>query len=260
MVHEASRIVDELTATGIIIRVLGATAIRMHAHQHAELHIALGRELSDLDFAAYGKQRERVEEYFTKKLGYQIYSPAASIGLLMDRCIFFDKAGVMPRVDVFLDKLQMNHVIDFSNRLETYYPTVPVTELLLEKLQIVKINEKDIKDLIILLLAHQLDETGTDVIDENYIAKLLSRDWGFYYSVTSNLHKLESMIKQYAILGDEARREVVSKIGRLTRRLEREPKSARWRMRARVGASMTWYNEVEEVERADWTKGITIKD
>ena len=35
-------------------------------------------------------------------------------------------------------------------------PTIPVTELLLSKLQIVKINEKDVVDVVLLLLDHPI--------------------------------------------------------------------------------------------------------
>ena len=258
LVHEAEVIVDGMKGAGIMARILGATAIRMHAHQYTDLHQALGRQLSDVDFAAYSLERERIEQYFTKELKYQMLNAAITPGLLMDRCIFFDDVGGRPHVDVFLDKLTMNHVIDFRHRLETYYPTIPVTELMLEKLQIVKINEKDIKDLIVLLLAHEIGESGTDTIDGKYIAKLLSKDWGFYYTVVTNLKKLEPMISKYDALKEDLRREVLSKASSLEEYIEREPKSLGWKMRSRVGPSVTWYNEVEEVERAEWTKGVVL--
>lgn len=259
LVREAEVMADGLKGTGILARLLGATAIRMHAHQYTELHEALGRQLSDIDFASYSQQREKIEQYFTKELKYQMLGAAITPGLLMDRCIFFDETGAKPRVDVFLDKLQMNHLIDFRGRLETYYPTIPITELVLEKLQIVRINEKDIKDLIVLFLAHEIGESGSDTVDAKYIAKLLSKDWGFYYTVSSNLKKLEPMTKKYEVLNEDFRREVLSKARRLEEYIEREPKNTKWKIRAKVGPSVSWYNEVEEVERAEWTKGLVLK-
>ena len=38
----------------------------------------------------------------------------------------------------------MCHDIPFKDRLEIDYPTIPLAELLLEKMQIVQINEKDL--------------------------------------------------------------------------------------------------------------------
>jgi hypothetical protein len=51
---------------------------------------------------------------------------------------------------------------------------------------------------------------------------------------------------------------VLSKARRLEEHIEREPKSTKWKMRAKVGPSVSWYNEVEEVERAEWTKGVVV--
>jgi len=259
-VRDAEAMTDGLKGAGITARILGGTAIRIHAHQYVDLHKALGREMWDFDFAAYSQQRQRIEEYFTKELKYQMLNAAITPGLLMDRCIFFDEVGGKPHVDVFLDKLSMNHVIDFRRRLEIYYPTIPVTELMLEKLQIVKINEKDIKDLIVLLLAHEVSEStsDSDTIEGKYIAKLLSKDWGFYYTVSTNLKKLEAMTTKYEILKEELRRDMLSKANRLLEIIDKEPKTMGWKMRSKIGPSVTWYNEVEEVERAEWTKGVVI--
>jgi len=38
----------------------------------------------------------------------------------------------IPMVEIFLDKLRMNHTINFVKRLEADLITIPLTELLLE--------------------------------------------------------------------------------------------------------------------------------
>jgi hypothetical protein len=67
------------------------------------------------------------------------------------------------------------------------------------------------------------------------------------------------MTDKYDILREDLRREVVSKAKRLGEFIDKEPKGTKWKMRARVGPSVSWYNEVEEVERAEWTKGLVLK-
>ncbi|MCU0852943.1 MAG: hypothetical protein MUC90_06825 [Thermoplasmata archaeon] len=57
-------------------------------------------------------------------------------------------------VEIFYDELAMNHTVPYKGRLEMDSPTTPAGELMLQKLQVVKINEKDIKDLIVLIRAH----------------------------------------------------------------------------------------------------------
>src|SRR5205809_1021951 len=54
-------------------------------------------------------------------------------------------------VDVLVDKLEMCHRFDFADRLAVCIPTLPPAELLLSKLQVVKINRKDILDALALL-------------------------------------------------------------------------------------------------------------
>ncbi len=66
-------------------------------------------------------------------------------------------------------------------------------------MQIVEINEKDLKDSIVLLRAHTVGDTDKDTINAKRIAKLLADDWGFYYTVTTNLKKL----KDYTLMNKD---------------------------------------------------------
>ena len=67
----------------------------------------------------------------------------------------------MPRkrpVDVLVDSLEMCHRFEFADRLKASSPTLPLAELLLSKLQVVKINRKDVLDALVLLAEHPLGE------------------------------------------------------------------------------------------------------
>jgi hypothetical protein len=145
----------------------------------------------------------------------------------------------------------MNHQIDFKGRLEVDFPTIPLAELLLEKVQIVHINEKDIKDAMVLFLEHDVGEGDKEIINLPRIAKIMSEDWGFYHTTTMNLNKIKSFLPKYEVLTEEQRNIVTSRIDRLLQAIENSSKSFRWKMRARVGPSKKWYTEVEEVERAE---------
>ncbi|MBS7655619.1 hypothetical protein KEJ50_03865 [Candidatus Bathyarchaeota archaeon] len=256
---EAAKIVEEANKAGIILRIMGATAIRIHCSNNVPLHKALGRELTDIDFVAYSKQREKIENLFTQALKYDMVKAALTPGLFVNRCIFFDKEEKRPHIDVFLDKLEMNHIIEFKDRLEKDYPTIPLAELLLEKVQIVKINEKDIKDVMVLLLEHEVGEGDKEVINAEYIAKILSKDWGFYYTVTLNLNKVKAFLEKYEVITDEQRKIIEAKINKLLEVIEKEPKTLGWKLRAKVGPTKKWYNEVEEVERAEHLKKLSPK-
>jgi hypothetical protein len=142
----------------------------------------------------------------------------------------------------------MCHDIDFKGRLELDHPTIPLAEMLLEKLQIVQINEKDVKDVIILLREHEIGDKDEETINAKYIAKLLADDWGFYYTVTTNLNKIKNLLDDYNELVENDKKLVESRIDNLLNIVEQKPKSLGWKMRAKIGTKKQWYRVVEEIQ------------
>jgi hypothetical protein len=163
-----------------------------------------------------------------------------------DRSIFHQINGSL-YVDVFYDKLDFSHVISWNDRLEVDYPTIPLAELLLEKMQIFEINEKDIIDTIMLLLEHPLGDKDDEVINIDRIAQLLAKDWGLWRTTTMNLEKVQKLAGNYTQLSDEEQANVVSQVEKSIARIEQEPKSRGWKLRARVGDRVKWYKDVDEV-------------
>jgi hypothetical protein len=240
--------VGEAESTGIVLRMLGASAIRLHCPHNQSLLNALKRMITDIDFAAYGKQKTEVVRFLTEH-GYRPRQHL-TIGAFVGREIFEHGDGT--HVDVFFDKLEYCHTIYFRNRLERDRPTIPLSELLLEKTQIVQINEKDLKDLAIMLLEHEIGDVDGETINAKEIAKTLSNDWGFYYTFTTNIAKVEDLIQKYEILTEENKKLIKQRIASLLEYVESEPKTTSWKLRARVGPRKKWYRDVEEVDRADW--------
>ncbi|HMK83756.1 MAG TPA: hypothetical protein VK503_08565, partial [Candidatus Bathyarchaeia archaeon] len=148
---EIRRIISVADERKVPIRILGGAAIRIHCPKYEVLYEQLKRiPKHDMDFVTYSKFRPLTKKLFVD-LGYEPYVSLMLTGATgRHRQIFNDKDG-NKAIDVFLDKLEMCHVIDYSDRLNLDSPTVPLAELLLQKLQIVQINEKDIHDLMILL-------------------------------------------------------------------------------------------------------------
>jgi hypothetical protein len=162
------------------------------------------------------------------------------------RHIYFHPDGWF-YADVFFDKLlAANHPIDFRGRLELDSPTISLTDLLLEKLQIVSFTEKDLKDTLLLLRAHNVAEGhAPETIDEQYIAQLLAKNWGFWYTVTTNLEGLRKAISDMRELNEPDRSDISSKIDKLLQAIEKEPKTTGWKMRSVVGTKKRWYEPVE---------------
>jgi hypothetical protein len=230
---------------------MGATAIRIHCPKFSKLHEKLGRDISDIDFMALSSDRDKVVE-FLLKMGYQFDRRRLVIMRYFNRYIF-DDPNNRRAADVFFDRLEMCHTIDFRDRLKVDYPTIPLADLLLEKLQIVKITEKDIKDCIVLLREHDVSGGDQECINAVYISDLLSKDWGFYYTSKLNLRRIAESSKQYGALQDSDLADVASKVRLLEEQIDKAPKSMGWKMRAKIGPRQQWYRNVEEVERSSIT-------
>jgi hypothetical protein len=139
----------------------------------------------------------------------------------------------------------MCHTIDLRDRLALEPETLPLADLLLQKLQIVEINRKDLLDITALLAEHDLGAEAPEHIDLGYIARLLADDWGFWHTVTENVGRADAFARQLE-MEPSAQARVVDRLQRLRGALEDHPKTRRWRLRARIGTKKKWYQDVGE--------------
>jgi hypothetical protein len=242
--NELKLILKTSGEANILLRVIGSLAFQMHCPQFGYLQAAMGRAFTDIDFGAYGRQNKQIAEMMAK-MGYtenrEVY--IASEG---ERAIF-DKPETGLHVDIFYEKLDFCHAIYWKDRLEIDSPTIPLTELLLEKMQIVQINEKDVIDTIMLLLEHPLGDTDKETINIKRAAQLCANEWGLWRTTTMNLEKVKQLAGHYTQLTSEQKTKVTSQVDEIIARLSSEPKALAWRIRDRVGDRVKWYKEVDEV-------------
>jgi len=239
-VEEAKRIIDEAEKTNVTLRLLGGLAIRFHCHGQHSSHI---RAYHDTDYFGLRSQSAQIELLF-KKLGY-VANPRFNYLHGYERLEFYDRSHDR-NVDVFLDRFEMDHELDFKRRVGLDKYTIPLTDLLLTKVQVVKVNEKDLKDMIALLEDHEVaGKSDKETIDLKYIAELCSKDWGLQKSVMASLDILESFItKHKLVVRDEAA--IMKKVKAIREAIAGRPKPLRWKIRAKIGERIPWYNEVEE--------------
>jgi hypothetical protein len=204
----------------------------------------LNRVYTDIDFAGYGRQVKQIRALLARE------------GYVEDEMLFVESEGSRMvlnhsktdlHLDVFLDRLEFCHTIPWKGRLETHEATIPLAEMLMQKMQIVQINEKDIIDTIMLLLEHPLADEDGDAINIGLVARVCSRDWGWWRTLTMNVGKVKQMALSYSALGDDEKRRVADQVDAALERVEREPKSMSWKMRARIGDRKKWYREVGEL-------------
>ena len=245
--EEGKHLTEEAQKQGVVLRVMGPIALHYYFPEYVDLYRRMERlgerVFTDIDYAAYGKHRSKLVPFFEAQ-GYELEKRAAMISG-GTRLIFF--AGRVPMIDVFFDKLDYNHPIDYRGRLEANPFCVSLADLMLQKLQIVQINDKDLKDAMLLLLAAPLGEGDDKSINIKYIAKLFSDDWGFYYTATNNLKKIKEAMVGVKALEDGQRAVIAEKVDAFLKYIEDTPKSGKWKGRAKTGTSKPWYKEV-----ADW--------
>jgi hypothetical protein len=242
---EVKRITEAARQAGLMLRLLGSLAFQVHCPQFGFLQAKLGRAYTDIDLAGYGRQAKSVAQLLAG-LGY---TEDREIFVVTEgsRAIFENPANGL-HVDVFYEKLDFCHVIRWNGRLETDWPTIPLAEMLLEKMQIVKINEKDLIDMIMLLLEHPLGEVDTETINMAHVARLCAANWGLWRTTTMNLTKTAQIAQTYPQLTPEQKERVAAQVSAALARIEAEPKPLAWRLRDRVGDRLKWYKDVDEVK------------
>lgn len=247
-VEEAGRLVEAARAKGVVLRVMGGMAVYMRCPLEfqevwKQLKRLGDRVFTDIDFVSYSRHKQSMID-FMKSVGYMTDANLI-VQAGRNRHIFY--GGKVPMVEVFYDKLEMCHTIEYEGRLEADRITVPLAELMLQKLQIVKINDKDVKDLVVMFATHELGSGDPEKIDVDYAAsKYMQSDWGFYYTAVTNLAKIRDALPGLEALDDRTKNLVADRAGRALQRFEEIPKSAKWKLRARVGPKVKWYNDVDE--------------
>jgi hypothetical protein len=237
---EAKRILDKAKQGGIILRLLGGVAVKYHCP--SATHRSLQRSYPDLDFFGRGKQGQEIRNLFLG-LGYE---PNQRFNALHGATrLIFEDAKNQRVVDIFLDVFRMCHTLHLGDRLTLDDYTISISDLLLTKLQVVEINEKDIRDLIAILNDHDVVEriasVDKEVIDAGYIASLCADDWGLCKTISLTLNKLLMFLSKYE-LEPEAKQILSTRINKLLHSIQIVPKSFKWKLRDKVGEKKRWYD------------------
>ncbi|HXX72758.1 MAG TPA: hypothetical protein VEI80_03615, partial [Candidatus Acidoferrales bacterium] len=89
-------------------------------------------------------------------------------------------------------------------------------------------------------------DNDKEIINGKYIAELLSKDWGFWYTSTTNLNKVLNLADEYVKLPEDESKLMKERVNKLIEMIEKKPKSMGWKMRSQIGTKQKWYSEVEE--------------
>jgi hypothetical protein len=234
--EEGREVMADVEAQQLRARLIGGMAIRLLLGP--ALPAPLEREVRDLDLVVARRDARALEAL----LAARGWAPHEAFNALNGarRMLFLDPESEA-QVDVFVDAFEMCHALPLSEQLDAPGPALPATELVMTKLQIVRLNAKDRGDLYALLGA------GPPLEPER-VAALTARDWGLHHTFELNLARLREQLGEAGLPADVATG-VDAAIATLAEAMEAAPKSRGWRMRAKIGERKQWYQEPEEVDR-----------
>jgi hypothetical protein len=242
----ARKIVEEGQQRGVLLRLLGAVAFYLHCPKYGSFQQQANRHFTDLDFAAYFKHNDAIRTIFAA-LRFQEDREVAVV--YARQRLVFDHLDLPLHVDIFFDKLDFCHPIPWAGRLEKDSLTIPLAELLLEKMQIIQLNEKDVIDTLMLLREHPLGSDDNEVINSSRIASLCSKDWGMWRTITMNLSKVAGLAENYSWLDKESCSVIRQRVTDLLGTINDAPKTPVWKVRSTVGDRVKWYKEVHEISQ-----------
>ncbi len=243
LIDEASRLLAAAEEQQVPMRLLGGAGVRVLLGERIDPRFR--RDLEDLDFITTGKASRAVERLLEGE-GWQ---PQARFNALHGhRRLFFEDPRASRKLDVFVERFEMCHSLPLAQRLEVQANTLPAAELAMTKLQIVKVNAKDLLDLYALFDVLPVAEHDRDAINCARISELTRADWGLHHTFELNLARLlEDM--RVAGFDEPGAKRVSQRIETLQQVMEDAVKTRAWRLRARIGERRRWYEEPEEAER-----------
>jgi putative nucleotidyltransferase-like protein len=242
LIAEARRLNALAHDEGIAARLLGGAAVVLSTSQ--PLPVVLQRPYKDLDYVVRRSDSRRWRDLLEAN-GYEADVNFNSLHG-SQRLLHFDTANNR-QLDTFVSAFSMCHTIDLEDRLPDESPTLAPEDILLTKLQIFEINDKDLIDTIALLLSHPIATGSEPGINRERLTKVVGADWGWFTTVSDNLAKVAARLQTVGL--DDADTQTVSqRLAQLHDVMAAAPKTLKWRARARVGRRLPWYDLPEEVD------------
>ncbi|MGD0146158.1 MAG: hypothetical protein ABSB53_04820 [Nitrososphaerales archaeon] len=228
----AIQIIDQAESMGVRLRLLGGLAFKQLCPSSIDRYY---RENKDIDLMGRREDSKKIMKVM-ETLGYKPREIFNKLNM-GQRLIYYDLAN-RRRVDLFMDEFVMCHKFNFKESILADTYTLPITQLVMTKLQVVEKTDKEYLDLIAAFRDFGVTE-GLGGIRGDEIAELCSKDWGIY---TTFMKSLEALLARTETLSSEDRYTVAPRIQKLMASMDGRPKSLAWRMRARIGEKARWYD------------------
>lgn len=227
---EALRLIERANAASVTLRVTGGIAVAIRCPSASTYPLA--RTYKDLDLVGTSREGAAIDALL-KRVGFRANEEFNALHG-HHQLLYLDAHGRI--LDIFIDRIVMCHSLDVSERLHQHEHTLSPEDLLLTKLQVIETNESDLKDAVAVIADYELDV--------GRIVSILAGDWGWWRTATQVLGRVKAFnatLDSFAL-----KDQVATRINDLEARIEVAPKGLKWRLRARVGDRVIWYQTPEE--------------
>jgi hypothetical protein len=242
--EEGQGLIDAAEERGLTVRLIGGVGISLSLG--ARMAPAFERPYRDIDVITRKRDSRALEQLLPER-GWE---PAVAFNALNGgrRLLFHDPLSEA-QVDVFVESFEMCHRLPLADVLDRAGPSLPATELLMTKLQIVELNAKDRNDCYALLLGCELRDGDHAAIEPARLAGYTAADWGLHHTFELNFERLHTGLESAPTTTAESMR-IAASIDAIAAAMEEAEKGRGWRMRQRIGERKRWYDDPEEVDRA----------
>jgi hypothetical protein len=237
-VEEGNRVVEAADDQELTVRKIGGTAIYDRSETAREEPFK--RPYRDVDFVGYRSEESAIEDLMVG-MGYEANQRFNTMRPY--RLEFMDPENER-KADFILDNFRFSHEWSLKSRLEIHPSTVPIEDLLLSKLQIAEISDRDMRDIIALLNDHEVAAAGGEsIVDPDYVAGLCRNDWGLSKTLTINLGKVREYLQEPDLPVETAA--IDDRLTTLESAIEDVPKTLKWKLRSLIGERKQWYRRPE---------------
>jgi len=236
LVEEALLIVKEARDEGIEVRLIGSVAVIILTGADSSDRPA---RLKDIDLISQVKYRAAVQNFLFSK-GWEL---AQEFLLFSENRETYQSADRPFSLDVYYNIVDGNHRIRIGSRLLLSYPTITPTDLLMTKIQRVRLRPEDDWDACALLRMNRVE------FDLARFRRLMGKNWGLYTTASGNLERLASKCE-------------FSRAHELVEAAKSSRKSILWYIRSFIGPKVKWWSDVYEArmsERGDIDES-TVRD
>jgi hypothetical protein len=248
----AEGILERAGSAGVPVKLIGGLGCWFLIRGEGPAAARYRRAYGDVDIIVPRRSRAEVAALLSEP---EFYPNSSFNAVQGETRLMFASAGGC-KIDVFVGGFEMAHRVPFPDAsFAGPASAAPPPELLLTKLQLHALTEKDIAD-VTGVLAFLGPGNGIDV--PRFVAPLAA-DWGIWRTVTSNLRTIIARAEGHSVEGHSVEghsgeglpdhgEQVSSAAAGLLAAADAVPKSLRWKTRSRIGERVAWYQEPEEPE------------